>query len=110
MIDQVRSLKKKGVSYSIVTSSGDIEKELLATDNSLSSDSLLFCTPEDLVRSKWRYAIEGTKISEKIVAFVIDEADCVSKWSAHIVCFKLILYNVTYGHSFSWQLLIFSCV
>ena len=80
MVDQVKSLRKKGVSCSIVTSSGDIEKELLATDSSLLSDSLLFCTPEALVRSKWRYAIEDTKISERTVAFVIDEAHCVSKW------------------------------
>ena len=42
----------KGVSYSIVTFSGDIEKELLASDSSLWSDSLLFCSPQALARSK----------------------------------------------------------
>ena len=61
MIDQVKRLRKKGVSYSIVPSSGDIEKELLATESSLSSDSLPFCIPEGLVRSKWRYVIVGTQ-------------------------------------------------
>ena len=80
MIDQVKTLRKKGVSCSIVTSSGGIEKEMLATDSSLSSDSLLFCTPEALVRSKWRHAVEDIKVSGRIVALVIDEAHCVSKW------------------------------
>lgn len=79
-IDQVKNLRKRGVSCSIVTSSGGIEKALLTSDSSLSSDSLFFCTPEALVRSKWRYAIEDAKVSERIVALVIDEAHCVSKW------------------------------
>ena len=65
---------------SIVISSGCIEKDLLGTDSSLSSDSLLFCTPEALVRSKWRYAIDDSKVSDRIVALVIDETYCVSKW------------------------------
>jgi len=55
MVDQVTSLRSRGVQCSIVTSSGGIEKELHATASSLSSDSLLFCTPEALVRSKWRH-------------------------------------------------------
>ena len=80
MKDQVKTLRKKGICCSIVTSSGGIEKEMLATDSSLLSDSMLFCTPEALVRSKWRHAIEDSKVSERIVALIIDEAHCVSKW------------------------------
>ena len=80
MIDQVKSLRRRGVSCSIVTSSGGIEEELIATDSSLLNDSLFFCTPEALVRSKWRYTIEDKKVSERIVALIIDEAHCVSKW------------------------------
>ena len=80
MIDQVKSLRRRGVSCSIVTSSGGIEEELIATDSSLLNDSLFFCTPEALVRSKWRYAIEDKKVSERIVALIVDEAHCVSKW------------------------------
>ena len=79
MIDQVKSLRRRGVSCSIVTSSGGIEEELIATDSSLLNDSLFFCTPEALVRSKWRYTIKDKKVSERIVA-LIDEAHCVSKW------------------------------
>ena len=80
MIDQVKSLRSRGVKCSIVTSSKSIEKDLLATPDSLLSDSLLFCTPEALVRSKWRDAIDDPRVSDRIVAFVVDEAHCVSKW------------------------------
>ena len=80
MIDQVKSVRKKGVNCSIVTSSDGTENHLLTTQSSLLSDSLLFCTPEALVRSKWRCCIEEPNISERTVALVIDEAHCVSKW------------------------------
>ena len=80
MIDQVKSLRSRDVKCSIVTSSSGIDKDLLATDSSLCEDSLLFCTPEALVRSKWRFAIDVPKVSSRIVALVIDEAHCVSKW------------------------------
>ena len=74
MKDQVKTLQKKfGV---VSTSSGS--KCLQQT--AVSSDSMLFCTPEALVRSKWRHAIEDAKVSERIVALVIDEAHCISKW------------------------------
>ena len=81
MVDQVTSLRLRSVKCSIVTSSsGGIDSDLLATEGSLVSDSLLFCTPEALVRSKWRNSIENTTVSKRIVALVIDEAHCVSKW------------------------------
>ena len=57
-----------------------IDKDILATDDSLFSDSLLFCTPEALVRSKWRYAIDDPTVSDRVVALVVDEAHCISKW------------------------------
>ena len=46
MIDQVKNLRSRGVKCSVITSSSDVEKNLIATNSSLSSDSLLFCTPE----------------------------------------------------------------
>ena len=79
MIDQVKSLRSRGVKCSVITSSSDVEKDLIATHSSLSSDSLLFCTPEALVRSKWRDAIDDPVVSGRIVALVIDKAHCVSK-------------------------------
>ena len=80
MIHQVKSLRSQGVKCSVITCSSDVEKDLLATPSSLSSDSLLFCTPEALVRSKWRDAFDDPVVSGRIVALVIDEAHCVSKW------------------------------
>ena len=80
MIDQMKSLRSRGVKCSVITSSSDVEKNLIATHSSLSSDSLLFCTPEALVRSKWRDAIDDPVVSGRIVALVIDEAHRVSKW------------------------------
>ena len=58
MVDQVKSLRSRGVKCSILTSSscGDIDKDLIGTEGNLSTDSLLFCTPESLIRSKWRHS------------------------------------------------------
>ena len=81
MLDQVHSLQSKGVKSSIITStSHGISRDLLVTDSLLVSISHLFCVPESLVRSKWRSAIESPQISKRIVAIVVDEAHCVSKW------------------------------
>ena len=77
MIDQVGSLRSRGVKCFIATSKG-VKKKFLATDLSFSTDSLLFCAPE--VTSRWRDILEEPVISEKVVAVVIDEAHCVSKW------------------------------
>ena len=63
MIHQVESLRSRGVKCSIAT-----------------SDSLLFCAPEALVTSRWRDILEEPVISVRVVAVVIDEAHCVSKW------------------------------
>lgn len=57
-----------------------MQKALLATEDDLKKCSILFCAPEALVGSKWREAIEKPTVSERIVAVVIDEVHCVSKW------------------------------
>lgn len=80
MVDQVKNLRSRGVECSIITSSGGIDKDLIGTESSLCNDSLLFCTPESLVRSRWRHSLDNSEVSERIVALVIDEAHCVSKW------------------------------
>ena len=56
MVDQVRSLRSKGVKASVVTSGtttthGSVPVDLLATESSLLSDCLLFCTPESVLNS-----------------------------------------------------------
>ena len=79
MIDQVQNLRKRGVKSSILTSTSAVSKEFLATDESLTSDSLLFCAPEAISMSKWRDALENQDFSGRIVS-VVDEAHCISKW------------------------------
>ena len=70
MVDQVKSLRSRGVHTSIIiTSGGELVK---------ARDSLLFCAPEALVLSKWRDALET--IAKRIVVVAVDEAHCASKW------------------------------
>ena len=78
--DQIQQLRSNGVKCCVITSASDLPKAFLATPTSLCSDSLLYCTPEALVLPKWRDALEDSSVSYRIVAVVIDEAHCVSKW------------------------------
>ena len=80
MIDQVASLRRRGVNSAIISSGSGVEKELLATDDDIASCNLLFCVPEVLVSSKWRETLGMPVIAERVVAVVVDEAHCVSKW------------------------------
>ena len=84
MIDQVTSLRARSVQCSIMTSSSSSDRIpaiMQATAVSLlQTDSLLFCTPEALVESKWRQLIDREEVSQRIICYVIDEAHCVSKW------------------------------
>ena len=83
MIDQVRSLRRRGVEAAIMSTAGASGTEchfLLATEKDLSQSKFLFCAPEALVRGRWREALEQPELSCRIVAVVVDEAHCVSKW------------------------------
>lgn len=80
MIDQVKSLRCREVQSSIITSGRNLAKPFMATESSMCTDSLLFCTPEALVSRKWREILDVPAVSDRIVAIVVDEAHCVSKW------------------------------
>ena len=83
MVDQVRSLRSKDVMASILTTQSKdhaVAAELMATESSLTTDSLLFSTPESLLGSRWRQQLEKVSVSERVVALMVDEAHCVSKW------------------------------
>ena len=80
MEEQVSGLKKKGVKASIMTSSRSVTKGNITTNEGLVEDKLFFCAPEALVMSRWRDAFEQSRFSDRIVAVVVDEAHCVSKW------------------------------
>ena len=79
MVDQVRSLRQRSVNAAIM-SSGNVDRELMVTEEDFSRCSLLFCAPEALDVSEWREAIPKHDFSSRVVAVVVDEAHCVSKW------------------------------
>ena len=82
MVDQVRHLRLRGIRSAFVASGGGerINQELLASKEYMSAYSVLFCTPEAVVGSKWRDMLESPAISNRIVVVAVDEAHCVSKW------------------------------
>ena len=83
MVDQVQSLREKGVGAVIISSGGRegrVAKALLATEDTMDRASLVFCSPEALLLDKWRDALEKPGVSERVCAVVVDEAHCVSKW------------------------------
>ena len=87
MTDQVRSLRSRGVKAAVMSSGSGVEKELIATDDNRTNSSLLFCAPEAIVSTRWKEAIEKPEVSSRVVAVVIDEAHCVSKWYAKkVIC------------------------
>lgn len=85
MIDQVQALRceEVGVDAIIISSGGrgaKVPQDLLATEASLSTASLVFCSPEALAQDKWKDILEKPGFSERVQAIAVDEAHCVSKW------------------------------
>lgn len=78
--DQIKFLKSKGVATSVIASGSDLIRSYLATPENLHTDSILFCSPEALALTKWSVSLTQPRVFERIVAVVIDEAHCVSKW------------------------------
>jgi ATP-dependent DNA helicase RecQ len=79
--DQVVDLRSKGVGSAVLTSeSGRISRDLVASKQDLEKSSLLFCAPEALMECRWREILGAPAVSKRIVAVVIDEVHCVSKW------------------------------
>ena len=79
--DQVVDLRSKGVgSAFLMSESGRISRDLVASKQDLEKSSLLFCAPEALMEGRWRDILEALAVSKRIVAVVIDEVRCVSKW------------------------------
>ena len=80
-LDQARDLRRAGVAASIMsTAAGEIEKDLLATERDLATSRLLFTSPEAILATTWKKAIQAPDVSSRIVAVAIDEAHCVWKW------------------------------
>lgn len=84
MIDQVSSLRERGVSAAILSSHELCDKSLLATDKALQTPgmfSLLFASPEAVIgATKCRERVLDFPLTERIVAVAVDKVYCVSKW------------------------------
>ena len=80
MADQVSSLRDRGVEAAIMSSKCATVANFLATERDFHTSSFLFGYPETLISSKWREHIDTPMVADRIVAVVIDEAHCVSKW------------------------------
>ena len=94
MVDQVQSLRAKGVEAAIVSSGGRegrVAGDLLASEDTLDSASLLFCSPEALLQDRWLDALEKQGFSNRVRAVIVDEAHCVSKWYVHMQLFYALL-------------------
>ena len=83
MIDQVESLRKRGVSAAILSGNEGVERSLLAQEKDLSVPgkySLLFTSPEAIVGvERWREKFIQPPLSDTVAAVAVDEAHCVSK-------------------------------
>ena len=78
MKDQVSALSAKGLAVGCVTSESS-DTELAQVRNG--HYQLVFFSPEALLGvRRWRQMLQGELYSQRIVAFVVDEAHCVKKW------------------------------
>ena len=81
MIDQVQSLRTRGVACAIMSDHEGVDKYLLASETDLSDYHLLFCAPEAVILvERWKQLICESPLHSRIVAIAVDEAHCVSKW------------------------------
>jgi superfamily II DNA helicase RecQ len=82
MADQVKNLKKKGVQAVVISSDtrDTIAKEFLASESTLRSASIIFCSPEALTKKKGKDILQSEDVASRTCAIVVDEAHCISKW------------------------------
>ena len=87
MVSQVITLRSYGVSAAVISYGKGTQKDVIASDEHSDSCmySLLFCSPEALVSSKWRELLQQSGIHDRVVAVIVDEAHCVSKWYATLI-------------------------
>lgn len=69
----------KGLSSAYI--SGEIADNDLYSQVSQGTFQLIFVTPEMIIENrKWRKMLENDVYTERLKAFVVDEAHCVKKW------------------------------
>ena len=81
MIDQVSSLRERGVSAGILSGHAAVSEQFIVNSSSIDKYSFLFSCPEAIIGvERWRETLLKAPLSERIVAVAVDEAHCVSKW------------------------------
>ena len=76
---QVASFSSKGLTAVYV--SGELTDDLTKERVCRGEYQLVFFTPEMIINNKrWRKVIGGDVYTERLKAFVVDEAHCVKKW------------------------------
>lgn len=92
MVDQVVSLRAKGVQPAILSGNKGIDVHLLAVDRGVKDGgySLLICAPEAIACDKWRQMLLEVPMYNQVVAIAIDEAHCVSQWLVTVLASSFI--------------------
>ena len=82
MADQIKSLRDSGVKAVVISSGSNdtFTSDFIASESTLRTASLIFCSPEALISPKWQVALEKPNISDRVCAVAVDEAHCISKW------------------------------
>jgi len=85
MVDQVSSLRSRGVAAAIMSSNREIHTTLKASESEVRAGRyrLLYCSPEAVVgdhSTVWSNVLLSPSLSKSLVAITVDEVHCVYKW------------------------------
>ncbi len=83
MVDQVSSLRSRGVSAAILSGNAGVDKQYLASEADIKSGCfrLLYSCPEAVIGTdRWKQFLLEPPLCRTVVAVAVDEAHCVYKW------------------------------
>lgn len=91
MVDQVKSLAKRGVCCAIMSDCSVVDQSFLFSEKEVDKYKVIFTSPEAVIGiERWRNLLSTPTFSERIVTVAIDEAHCVSKWYTY----KCIIFSI----------------